>query len=150
MTPGPASFEAHYRSLIIGSLQRSVEAESELQRALGHRLRARRAQRSAHELEAALGSGGWSQALAVGRVLRLKRTTRVVWVASILILLAVVRIAGVRSLWTGAADVALIAVTVTWFLVDSRQQLPTPPAGAEATSDETARGRPDAPAQRTG
>jgi hypothetical protein len=149
-TPSSASFEAHYRSLIVGSLQRSVVSETELQRALGHRLRARRAQRTASELEAVFAAGAWNQAVAIGRALRLKRATRAVWVASILLLVAVVRIAGVRSLWTGAADLALILVTVTWFLVDSRQQLDDPPAGPGGAEADDARGHVAAPAQPTG
>jgi hypothetical protein len=130
----PRSFEDHFRSLVIGSLQRSVAAESELQHALGHRRRALRAARRATDLERLLSPSEAEAADAPRRAL--ERMTRVVVVATILILLAVARIAGVTSAWTGAADVALIGVTVAWFLVESR-----PPT--RATTGELAAGEVD-------
>lgn len=117
LAAGPESFEAHFRALVLGSLQRSVAAESELQQALGHRLRARRAARRARELELVFSAAAGAERSSGPAA---KRATRMAVVAAIVLLVIVVQVAGVTSVWTGAADVALIGVTVAWFLVDSR------------------------------
>jgi hypothetical protein len=127
------SFEAHFRSLVLGSIQHSVAAEFELQQALGHRLRARRAERRASELERALTPTA-RPTNGLGRT-GLRLLTRSVVVGTIVLLACVVRIAGVRSMWTGVADVGLIAVTVAWFLVDSRSG-PRPAQRGVAEAEE--------------
>jgi hypothetical protein len=46
-------FREHYRSLVVGSLLRAAEAQTERHRLRGHKLRARRAERAAQRLRPA-------------------------------------------------------------------------------------------------
>lgn len=112
------SFEDHYRRLIAGSIERSAKTEWQVQRALGHPLRARRAEERVREL-ALLGIPAgvepWPARTALGRGL-----IRFAWLALLGGLLASVAALGVHSLATGAVDVALIVLTFAWFRVETR------------------------------
>jgi len=115
--PPTESFDLYYRSLILGSARRSVSFESELQRAMGHRLRARRAERRALELRGILGESepSLARAGAMGR----KRVVGAAWLVTLVLLLGALSFFGIRSWPTGLADLVLIALTFAWFLLES-------------------------------
>ena len=119
--PRAASFEAHYRRLVRESALHAAATQSDLHRALGHRWRARRAARLARELSGlplpeAVASG--SPALSELRGLRL--VVAAGWAVALLVLAAGSLLVGVRSWWTGSGDIALIALTFAWFVLDAR------------------------------
>jgi Flp pilus assembly protein TadB len=119
--PPAESFEVHYRSLILGAARRSASFESQLQRAMGHRLRARRAELRERELTLISGEATRAQAsVGTQRGGSLRAPVAVTWFATVALLVAGVTVFGIRSWQTGLADLALIALTFTWFLVDSR------------------------------
>jgi hypothetical protein len=124
---GAPSFEAHYRSLITDAARRSAEGQAAVHRALGHRLRARRAERSAAEL-ARLLAGAEPRPLVPARG-GLWRAVRVAWAAAVVLLVAGLTAAGVHSWWTGGTDLAVITLSFAWFYLDTR------PAPAQALSD---------------
>lgn len=132
---GVPSFEAHYRGLITDAARRSAEGQAAVHRALGHRLRARRAERTAAEL-AQLLAGAEPRPLFPARG-GLWRAIRLAWVAAVLLLAAGLVAAGVRSWWTGGTDLAVITLSFVWFYLDTR------PLAAQALGD----GVPDAPSE---
>jgi hypothetical protein len=136
-------FREHYRSLILGSLLRSAEAQSERHRARGQKLRASRAERIVHRLpppdrarstltpepspapEPVLLPEAAAAPVAVPGVSRtayapwpgttIRRTAAVVWFAMLAALLANIVVLGFDSYATAAADLGLVAMTFVWF-----------------------------------
>ncbi len=110
------SFKAHYRRLVLGSIQRSAEAEQELQLALGHKLRARRAERRAAELKSLTPETAFAP---ISDRRRLQLAVCACWAGVGVYLLASLLLFGVHSWWTGGGDIALIALSFAWFFVFS-------------------------------
>jgi hypothetical protein len=135
--PAEQSFERYYRGLILGSARHSVTFEWELQRALGHRLRARRAERRARELGGIFGEA--EPAAASAALLGAGRAVALAWLVSVGALLGAAASFGIRSWPSGLADLVLIALSFGWFLLDSsrgRDEQPEPVAHAERAGDE--------------
>ena len=134
-------FREHYRSLVMGSLLRAAEAQSERHRLRGHKLRARRAERVAARLrpvqrplvdvvsertpvpESVAGLTLVEEPAARLREVAYKpwfgttirRAAAVVWFAMLAALIANVIVLGIESPATAAADLGLIAMTFVWF-----------------------------------
>ena len=136
------SFREHYRELILGTVLRAAEAQSARHRARGHRLRARRAERVAERLRPAplapplppeplpVVESEPAPALvaepAPARVEveyecwfgpRIRTAARLVWFATLALLVADIAVLGINSLMTSAADLGLVAMTIVWFCV---------------------------------
>lgn len=112
-------FRAHYRGLILGSLLRAAEAQGQLYREQGRSLRGWRAERMAQrvrDLTGELQPGRDGPAPWFG--LWLRTATRLAWVATLALMLADVAVFGIHSWVTGAADLALIALTVVLLVVE--------------------------------
>ena len=110
------AFDAHYRRLIRRSVVRSSEADQAYHEAMGHRLRARRARRRAFELYAL---GGEDAPALARRPPAIRRATGVAWLSTAAFLTVGLLVFGIRTWWTGAADLALIALTFGWFFLDT-------------------------------
>jgi hypothetical protein len=127
-------FREHFRELIVGSIVRAAEAQSERHRARGHRLRARRAERVVALLRPVQPVAAPAEPVVVsepaleaaprlvpvveyeawfGR--RIRQAAGVVWLATLAALVANVVVLGVASPATGVADLGLIAMTFIWF-----------------------------------
>ena len=123
-------FRDHFRALILGSALRTAEAEIDRLHASGHPRRARRTERVAGTLRGLTESPGSYPLPAtaggrrVGRPLRL--LVRGAWVVAAAALLVGVAGFGVRSWTTGAADLALIALTALWFAASGGAPAPPP------------------------
>ncbi len=129
-------FENYFRGLLLGAAARSVRSEEELQQALGHRRRARRAGRVRLELDALQGlppRPGAEERAGPRRLGTVGIATA--WLAAGAFLLAALAGFGVHSWWTGIADVALLVLSCAWFLSDARSlgQPTARSAGAPAT-----------------
>jgi hypothetical protein len=123
-------FRAHYRRLILGSALHTAEAELDRLRSTGHRRRAQRVDRVAGTLRELTGepvAGSLPAPAAEVRFgLSLRSIARVAWVAAASFLLADVVRFGVHSWATAGADLALILVTIAWFLVSIGDLLAAP------------------------
>jgi hypothetical protein len=113
-------FRIHYRGLILGSALRVAEAETDRQQALGHRIRSRRAERTARRLRALTGLPVY--ALLPGPAIerfggRLRAAVRLAWAVAVGLLLADVLVAGIHAWTTAAADLGVIVLTLLWFAV---------------------------------
>ena len=128
MTGAADGFDRHYRELVANALRRSASSELDFHRASGHRLRAWRA---ARRLRALGGEPGGEAAPGLGRQ---AGAARVAAGIALVALLAGVRHFGVHSWWTGAADIALIALTFGWFLIDARRSGDPRPGTGEGAS----------------
>ena len=135
---GAGSFLAFYRTLILGSAERAALAELQLQRAQGHRLRARRAERNVHALRGladhdapAAARSGFERRVLPGAI-------RVCWAVVLVFLVVSVARLGTHSWWTGGGDLALIALTFAWFALDSRLIRSTEPSGVSHPSGSSA------------
>jgi hypothetical protein len=154
-------FREHYRALVMGSLLRAAEAQTERHRLRGHKLRARRAERVAQRLRPvqtappvlvrepervarepvaaptsveAPRTPGVAYEPWFGTTIR--RAAAVVWFATLAALVANVLVLGIESPATVVADLGLIAMTFVWFAA-SIDDLIEPPrerggSGAEA------------------
>jgi len=133
-------FREHYRALIVGSILRAAEAQSERHRARGHKLRARRAERVVALLRPVEPAPARPErVVAPVRVVApepapqpaprlvpvveyeawfgqtIRRTAGIVWFATFAALVANVVVLGVDSPATGVADLGLVAMTFIWF-----------------------------------
>jgi hypothetical protein len=107
------SFEARYRELVLGSLLRVAELQERRHRVLGHRVRARRAERvvrSVRALDTAAATPGRRRALVT--------LLRAAWAAAIAVLVCGVALFGIGGWRTGAADVVVLVLTVVLFVVE--------------------------------
>ena len=137
-------FREHYRELILGSVLRAAEAQSARHRARGHRLRARRAERVVERLRAAplapppppipepfpvVEPEPAPAVFAAPAPVRVeveyerwfgptaRTAARLVWFATLALLVADIAVFGIGSWTTSAADLGLVAMTVVWFCV---------------------------------
>jgi hypothetical protein len=135
-------FREHYRELILGTVLRAAEAQSARDRARGHRLRARRAERVAERLRPApLAAPPPPEPLPVVESERapapvaepapvrveveyerwfgprIRTAARLVWFATLALLVADIAVLGIDSLTTSAADLGLVSMTIVWFCV---------------------------------
>lgn len=122
------SFEEHYLRLLADSIERTALAELEFHRTLGHRRRAERAERRYEQL-----NGSPAAASSRARTYGAARVMQVAAVVALLLLAVEVPFFGVRSWWTGAADLLVVAFTFAWFMLDTRrgagsEPVQTPPA----------------------
>jgi hypothetical protein len=134
-------FREHYRSLVMGSLLRAAEAQSERHRLRGHKLRARRAERVAARLrpvqrplvDVVSERTPVPESVAALTLVEepaprlrevaykpwfgttIRRAAAVVWFAMLAALIANVIVLGIESPATAAADLGLIAMTFVWF-----------------------------------
>jgi hypothetical protein len=131
-------FREHYRALVMGSLLRAAEAQTERHRLRGHKLRARRAERVAQRLRPVpppelvrepepvapepVTAPAPVEAPSPPRVVpepwfgtTIRRAAAVVWFATLAALVANVLVLGIESPATVAADLGLIAMTFVWF-----------------------------------
>lgn len=131
-SPG-AAFRQHYRRLLLSSAARALEREQDRHVQLGHERRARSAERQASELrrlelEAPSPSrtrlddttGALLIELPPASSRGLKRVTVLAWLLTLALLCAAALSEGLRSWWTGACDLGLVALTFAWFWVDAR------------------------------
>jgi hypothetical protein len=124
-------FRAHYRGLILGSALRTIQSESDLQLALGHRGRARRAERSAARLRVFAGAPDTRASRPRAETWfgdRLRVSVRLAWIAAAVLLLADVVTFGTHAWATAATDVGLVALTFVWFGVAVEDLVPPDPA----------------------
>jgi hypothetical protein len=113
-------FREHFRRLISESLLHAAEKRSVREHESGHRLRARRAEREAERMRAAtvLSDSALPEpevAPTFGRELR--ASIRLVWIATLIVLVVDVVAFGTQSFATAVADLGLIAFTVAWFWI---------------------------------
>jgi hypothetical protein len=52
----------------------------------------------------------------------LETATRASWAATLVFLVSSLLVVGVRSWWSGGADIALIVLTFAWFLLSTRER----------------------------
>ena len=135
-------FREHFRELILGSVLRAAETQSARHRAHGHRLRARRAERIADRLRPAplapppapvpvpvLAPEPAPIVVAEAAPVRVeveyerwfgpnvRTAARLVWFATLALLVSDIAVFGIDSWTTSAADLGLVAMTVVWFCV---------------------------------
>ena len=125
--PRDDAFQEHYRSLILGSLLRAAERRTERERASGHRMRARRAERDETEVRRLAGAPAQNTAATAqpsrfGRELR--SSVRLIWLAALLLLVLDLGAFGIHSWTTSAADLGLIVLTLIWFWVCMEELAP--------------------------
>ena len=132
-------FREHYRALVMGSLLRAAEAQTERHRIRGHKLRARRAERVAQRLrpvqtsppvlvrkpEPVAHEPVTVPTLEAPRTpvvayepwfgTTIRRAAAVVWFATLAALIANVLVLGIESPATVVADLGLVAMTFVWF-----------------------------------
>jgi len=140
------SFKEHYRRLVLGSIRHSAESEHEVQLAMGHRLRARRAARRALAIDGLSAESPVARG-AGGRTL--ETATRACLAATLIFVASSLVLAGVRSWWTGGGDLGLIALSFAWFFLASRERAPARlpvAAGAAAEGRTVASGTAPPPA----
>jgi hypothetical protein len=106
-------FEARYRELVLGSLLRFAELQERRHRVLGHRVRARRAGRIALSVR-----GLDTPPAATRRPPAAVTLLRATWVAAIAILICGLVVFGIGGWPTGAADVAVLVLTIALFAVE--------------------------------
>src|ERR1700722_13898055 len=132
--PLQQSFEHHYRGLILRSARHSATFEWELQRALGHRLRARLAERRARELGGIFGAT--EPAAASEGPFGARRAVAFAWLVSVGALLGAAVSFGISSWPSGLAALVLLALGLGWFLLEvggGAKEGVRAPAGEEAT-----------------
>jgi hypothetical protein len=114
-------FRRFYHDLVIGTLLRSAEAELARHRAARHRLRARRAERMAERLRPLLEPGPEIAEVPTERLfgpgLRILATAA--WLAAAALLIVDLAVFGIHSWTTDVGDLAMIALTLVWFVVNS-------------------------------
>jgi hypothetical protein len=145
----PDPFRDHYRALVLGSVLRAAETETERHRARGHRRRARRAEETAAQLRlltaalpptatvpraAAIEVAPATTIPARGVGGALRAWIGIGWVAALALFALSLAVAGIDSWTTTVTDVALIVLTFAWFWVWSGDPEPL---------DEARRGRLD-------
>jgi hypothetical protein len=136
-------FREHYRALILGSLLRAAEEQSERRRGRSHRLRARKVERVVDLLrppreappapvtepspvrEPVSVPASVEAPVAVRRIpmvgcepwlgTTIRRTAAAVWFATLAALVANVVVLGLDSYATAAADLTLVAMSFVWF-----------------------------------
>ncbi len=112
------SFRRHYRSLIVNSLLESAEEELARHRAEKHRLRAWRAERTARRARMIADHvDDLAAPRGFGIEVRLLATAALPICATLLI--ANVVAFGIRSWTNTAAEIAMITLTLIWFVVKS-------------------------------
>ena len=136
------SFREHYRELILGSFFSAAEAQSARHRARGHRsgrggpsgspndcarlLPPRRCSRSRSRWSSRSPHRPSSPSRQPARVEveyecwfgpRIRTAARLVWFATLALLVADIAVLGINSLMTSAADLGLVAMTIVWFCV---------------------------------
>jgi hypothetical protein len=120
-------FREHFRDLILGSLLHSAEAQRERHRSLGHRLRARRAERVVHQLRPTPAEPAPAPVVVVAPPVAaaveydpwfgpgIRRAAFAVWFLTLAALVADVIVLGVDSYATIGADLGLVAMTFVVF-----------------------------------
>jgi hypothetical protein len=149
-----AAFREHYRRLLLSSAARALEGEQDRHVQLGHERRARSAERQASELrrlelEAPSAprtrlddaTGTLLIELAPPSSRGLRRATLSAWLLSLALLCGAALSEGLRSWWTGACDLSLVALTFAWFWVGARDAF-----GAERRNAKPDAETPVAPA----
>jgi hypothetical protein len=138
-THGPAG-RAQFRRTILQSLIGSAEAEVELRRSRRQRLRARRAERRLDELRRELSAleDGYRRPLARRwrRSAALGRAVGGLWLAGALLLGFEVAIDGVHSTTVILGDVAMLVLSLVWFLLAVARVPVSEPRRAESTPHE--------------
>jgi hypothetical protein len=138
-THGPAG-RAQFRRTVLQSLIGSAEAEVELRRSRRQRMRARRAERRLDELRRELSAleDGYRRPLGHRwrRSAMLGRTVGVLWLAGAVLLGLEVATGGVDSTTVIVGDVALLVLSVVWFLLAVARVPVSEPRSAESTPHE--------------
>jgi hypothetical protein len=138
-THGPAG-RAQFRRTILRSLIGSAEAEVELRRSRRQRLRARRAERRLDDLRRELSALEDGYRRPLGRRWRrsagLGRAVGVLWLAGAVLLGFEVVIDGVHSTTVIVGDVAMLVLSVVWFLLAIARVPVSEPRSAESTPHE--------------
>jgi hypothetical protein len=123
--PGDATrarqaFRSHFRSLVIGSLLRSAEAQLAQERAAQHRLRAWQAERTVQRLRA-LGDLLRSEVIvpSPGFGPGLRSLTTVAWLVAGAVLIVDIVAFGIQSWANTVGEIAMMALTIVWFFVFS-------------------------------
>jgi hypothetical protein len=125
--------------MLLRSLIGSAEAEVELRRSRRQRLRARRAERRLEELRrqlSALDDGlrpmrsRWARSPALGH------GVSVLWLAGAVLLGAEIAAEGVHSTTVIVGDVAMLALSVAWFLLAVARVPVSEPRSAESAPHE--------------
>jgi hypothetical protein len=115
-------FRAHYRVLVLGSLLRASEAQTEFHRERGHGLRAWRAARIARRIrsfdEVVEPAGGVREASRIRQPVVVRLASRLAWLAAVVLLVADLELFGIHSWVTGAADLGVILLTIAVLVVE--------------------------------
>ena len=138
-THGPAG-RAQFRRTVLQSLIGSAEAEVELRRSRRQRLRARRAERRLGELRRELSSldggyrtsagGRWRRSAALGRAVG------TLWLLGAVLLGFEIAVDGVHSTTVIVGDVAMLVLSVVWFLLAVARVPVSEPQSVESAPHE--------------
>jgi hypothetical protein len=132
--------------VVLASLTASARAELDTQRALGRRLRARRAERRLAELEEALErleSGAPPQTHAWYTRPGAAAVTGTAFLVSVVVLAAVVGMRGPDGVVVGVLDVTMLLATALWFSAAvgahtrARRGAPSPPNGGSSFEESS-------------
>ena len=138
-THGPAA-RAQFRRTVLESLIGSAEAEVELRRSRRQRLRTRRAERRLDELRRELSSIDAGYLRPVGRRWRrsatLGRAVGFLWLLGAVLLGFEVAVDGVHSTTVIVGDVAMLVLSVVWFLLAIARLPISEPQSAETAPHE--------------
>jgi hypothetical protein len=135
---GPTA-RAEFRRTLLRSLIGSAEAEVELRRSRRQRLRARRAERRLDGLRrelSALDDGRRSARSRRAQSPALGRAVSVLWLAGAVLLGAEIAANGVHSTIVIVGDVAMLALSLAWFLLAVARVPFSEPRGAESAPHE--------------
>lgn len=138
-THGPAG-RAQFRRTVLQSLIGSAEAEVELRRSRRQRLRARWAERRLDELRRELSWLDDGYLRPAGRRWRasaaLGRAVGVLWLLGAVLLGLEIAVDGVHSTTVIVGDVAMLALSVVWFLLAIARVPVSEPQSAETAPHE--------------